>query len=1151
MEISMCITSWKKSPDLRTGEVLLATPKNNPARNISPVAGGALLATPGNNPPQTKELRRKAMELPNLESFPGVASNAPPMRNGAPGRNQAQQLRLFGFGQSTMHRCGSVGLIRSFLCPVVSIVCLLTGTAFAESPESAKYPGANHVPDSQPGWQQFQTKVDPSAAKDEPQGGRTARGTPVTQRTEECFPAEPRNLFWEVDQVASGPGGKLEPLNYDVDGDGKISNQERDAIRGQNTWMLWGEGNETFWGWLQERGYGLADFLILIDSRQRAHRFRDAGLMNQPGMKADLQRDILGLYLDQADGDEIRLKQPPKGEFDGDGKPLVHPPQPPPGHPQLIFNPGDKKLYEEVLAKLPKDGVDYNIYGYPSGVVGLRLMPNPDFFGDTPVAAKAREYWKKRVTDSTIDAYYTDTNINADPKLVRPFRVSMACVFCHVGPHPLNPPADPENPKWENLSSIIGNQYWTPKVAFANLTRANNFLHHFLASQQSGTIDTSLVSTDHINNANTINAIFEVPGRLERAVRNTPEYQSAANLLLPGVEDGNSATNPRHTPRVLLDGADSIGVFGALSRVYLNIGTFSDEWSRCHNPIIGFKPQKPFSIVVCQANSVYWRAAEKYRIGYLKAFFTLKSVRGQANPGATSGQESIGQTSAQNSSTAPMKLIFAQPEGKAVIEQERPTALAGRSVFLQHCAICHSSKQPDDFELTFSLDWAKHANTPATGTDPIHLTLPMSYSEWELFKRSAAYQEYVRRITVLAGQPAEGNDEFIADNYLSTDIRVPVTLVGTNSGRSVGTNGMRGQIWDNFSSEEYKKLPAVGPVRFYNPYSGVQPDSLGMNDSYYPPGGGPGYYRPASLVSLWATAPYLHNNALGLYNQDPSVKGRLVAFEDGITKLLWNSKRVASRNHVMGDLRWDHRELTRGDPGFIYRTTEETYIIIPANFIDQLVSGIIGPFWTSFLSFYLWILLFVLLALLAWWGAPRIAGLIFLLLGVIAGFAIVITRFDRVYWLLWLLPLVLVGLALWFWLGQPKPAYARIGLSLLALLSLLTGFAANRFVSGAFGPLQVGPIPQGTPVNLIMNMNPEAPFDALLDAGTSLLRGALLVKAQNLKGEPALRTFEREAGLPLLKVSKCPDFVLDRGHWFGEALSDHEKQKLIAFLKTL
>jgi hypothetical protein len=195
--------------------------------------------------------------------------------------------------------------------------------------------------------------------------------------------------------------------------------------------------------------------------------------------------------------------------------------------------------------------------------------------------------------------------------------------------------------------------------------------------------------------------------------------------------------------------------------------------------------------------------------------------------------------------------------------------------------------------------------------------------------------------------------------------------------------------------------------------------------------------------------------------------------------------------------------------------------------------------------------LFLLLLLLAAWGEPRIAALVLLLLALSLGAGIVITRFDRVYWVLWLLPGALVGGALWIWLSRPQPLVARISLAVLALLSLAMGFAANLFVGGAIGPLKVGPIPQGTPVNLIMNINPEAPPEALLDAGTALLRGALMVKARSLKGELALHTFEKEAGLPLLKASKCPDFVLDRGHWFGESLSDDDKQKLIAFLRTL
>ena len=41
------------------------------------------------------------------------------------------------------------------------------------------------------------------------------------------------------------------------------------------------------------------------------------------------------------------------------------------------------------------------------------------------------------------------------------------------------------------------------------------------------------------------------------------------------------------TPRVLKDGADSVGALGALNRVYLNIGLFSEEWLLHFTPLIG------------------------------------------------------------------------------------------------------------------------------------------------------------------------------------------------------------------------------------------------------------------------------------------------------------------------------------------------------------------------------------------------------------------------------------------------------------------------------------------------------------------------------------------------------------------------------------
>ena len=35
---------------------------------------------------------------------------------------------------------------------------------------------------------------------------------------------------------------------------------------------------------------------------------------------------------------------------------------------------------------------------------------------------------------------------------------------------------------------------------------------------------------------------------------------------------------------------------GALARVYLNIGTYSEQWERLHNTLLGFRGQKPFKL---------------------------------------------------------------------------------------------------------------------------------------------------------------------------------------------------------------------------------------------------------------------------------------------------------------------------------------------------------------------------------------------------------------------------------------------------------------------------------------------------------------------------------------------------------------------------
>jgi hypothetical protein len=1026
--------------------------------------------------------------------------------------------------------------------------CLLMGSGAVLS-DSANYPAASRAPRSQPGWSAKPNQFDATAPADEAQAGRTEIGTPISKRTEQCFPAEQRDLFSEVDKVA-GPHGKVLPFSYPRDGNAVLSTA-RDAIRGKNTWILWGEGNEVFWDWVQQHGYGLADFLVLIDSRNRDKRFTNAGLVNQPGMKPQTEDSgkILGLYIDQADGEEIVLKQPDT-DIDKNTSKLATRPALPDSHVGLeLFEPYDKRLYEDTLRKLPKDGLDYTIYGYPTGIVGLRLFPNPNFFAKTDAAAAARQRWQDRVEkNDRKDAFYTDSEINADPTLVRPFRVSMSCGFCHISPHPLNPPADPNHPKWENMSTTIGNQYWKPSATFVNLRGPGSFLYQFLASQQPGTIDTSLVSTDHINNANTITAIFDVPARVARAMTNRPEAQSNSNLLIPTVEEPTHNTNPRHTPRVLIDGSDSVGVFGALSRVYLNIGAYSEEWKRLHNTVVGFSPQKPFAVETALKNSVYWRTADKYRIPYLKSFFT--------QAGADTGQ----------TVTRPMRLADIT-EGQAKIADGRD-ATKGRRVFVENCAVCHSSKQPNGFSLAFSRDWRKTQNgNPANAAD---LTLPMDFADWDAFIKSPAYLTYVMQVTALAGEASEDSDLFIKDNFLSNEVRIPITLVGTNSGRAVATNAMRGQMWDNFSSEDYKSLPPVGDVHFFNPFSGKPVDDWGNNDTYAPPGGGPGYYRPASLISLWATAPYLHNNALGLYpidasgTPDPSIDGRLRAFDDAIDKILSKGKRKTSPVRLPGDLRSPPGHVggpvtpADGDPGFIYRTPQISWIDFPARFIKPLLASVLGSFWTEFLTTYVWVALVVGALALAAVGKARHVGFILALGAVLSGALLRASQIDTIYPTLWIVPAGLAVGTAFFWFASPRPlgiptllAVSRLTSVFIAVLVGLAGLQVNGFINGKSGDLRIGPVPAGTPVNLLMNVSPEASMGDLLQAGFGVTRGFLRIKKEVLPDGRAWEAFKQEAALPLLRVSKCPDFVLDRGHWFAEHLTDDEKKQLKAFLKTL
>ena len=142
-----------------------------------------------------------------------------------------------------------------------------------------------------------------------------------------------------------------------------------------------------------------------------------------------------------------------------------------------------------------------SLYGYASGVVGLRLFPNPDFDDAAKAKWDAAKYFK------------------GDDALVRPYRVGMSCGFCHVGPSPVHPPADPANPQWADLSSTVGAQYMWVDRLFIYRANPDNYFFQLVHTYRPGAMDTSLVSTDYINNPRTMNAVYSLGDRLTQALR--------------------------------------------------------------------------------------------------------------------------------------------------------------------------------------------------------------------------------------------------------------------------------------------------------------------------------------------------------------------------------------------------------------------------------------------------------------------------------------------------------------------------------------------------------------------------------------------------------------------------------------------------------
>ncbi len=776
-------------------------------------------------------------------------------------------------------------------------------------------------------------------------------------------------------------------IDYFHDMDGGIPLTPAEAA-GRNNWIVWTGGNDRFWDLISVKSVGTLDFLKTLSSRpglpaNRNNRWEYLGLINEPCYQQATGPDPerYGLWLDK------RTADCGPDPFEDESK-----------------YPGVKIGARGSTVKLG------SYYGYGSGIVGLRLFPNPAF------DEQAKKRWDPV-------RYYTDPSYYNDRSLVKPYRVGMSCGFCHVGPNPLKPPQDPNQPKWENLSSFVGAQYFWIDRIFSWEHDQTSFVFQLFHTSRPGSLDTSLVSTDNINNPRTMNAVYSLQARLAMASKWGQERLAGGNLNNKQLNDFVPATDPLaqyfqapdrvEAPHVLKDGSDSVGPLGALNRVYINIGLFSEEWLEHFNALVGGKKVTPIEIAVAEKNSSYWKATENQTVDL--ALFMLKA-------------------------TNPQRLADA-PGGAAILQKDKALLPRGKIVFAERCARCHSSKLPD-FPPGQGL-----AN--CAGSDYLNcFNRYWKLTQTEDFK--AKMREIVQK------------DDFLEGNFLSTDARIPITLLQTNACSPLATNALENNIWDNFSSRSYKDLPSVGTITVRDPYTGKA-------WSYTMPAGGRGYTRVPSLISVWSSAPLLLNNTLGKFEPEPDVASRLRSFDDAIHQLLWPETR--EKDLEQKDAFPGVYLLDGPGPSHVDRTLQRTYLRVALGYLPPPLSN---------------------------------------------------------------------------------ATVAKIEHAILPWLFSDQG-------------IQIGPIPAGTPVNLLATLDLMSDSTNRLERirhNTDVLFFLLKLKhdLQKLPPNPTdeqVRQIFSNAEPDLIKFDKCPDFVVNRGHYFGTdlladepGLSDEDKNALIAFVKT-
>jgi len=486
-------------------------------------------------------------------------------------------------------------------------------------------------------------------------------------------------------------------------------------------------------------------------------------------------------------------------------------------------------------------------FGMSAGAVGFRKFPNPKFDEKKWIAYnKSKTNWAK--FNSRLD----------DFSIEPPYRMGISCASCHVSFEPLAKVKDPNHPSWSEIRGDVGNQYIRISDIFSSGFPKSSLEHQFFTFARPGTVDTSGIPNDYVNNPGTINAVINLDKKpkFPQQVKNwfpadsCPDGAKDEECWCDKDEktkavkkcwqmDTRTVKNVLH---ILKGGEDSVGPAGAVQRVYINIGSCSEQcWLNHLTDLRSLGPntrnfgQTPFDIGQCRRDCPNYRAVED-RVGDVAAFLFSRRP--------TDLSEALVNNQMLSSRRADEFQNFVEQKFQGKIER-------GAGVFKENCARCHSSvTDNDDFRAT--------------------------------------------------------DKNGIRNNWMGNDELTSIADVQSYACRVSHSNHMKGHVWEQYANDTRRAQPDLN-------YNGVDFT------------GGRGYYRNISLLSVWAHAPFMHNNAVGpelcpksekyptpkyvddkwqpvaCQAFDPSIEGRLALFENSMKDLL-NANRKLKQSYVRQDI---------------------------------------------------------------------------------------------------------------------------------------------------------------------------------------------------------------------------------------------------------